>query len=311
MWLCASKRHLCAWLIGLSVAIPTWAQRAIWMWEPESYAALEQPTVAQDSIQFLLSKNIHTLYLYADAYQGRHILRDQPQRYADLITRLHAQGIRVHALLGSWYLHTERYVKPSHRAQARAMFQQVLDYNAGAPTSARFDGISLDIEPHLLDEWDTHKIELLEQFIELSHIWMQMKQASGQTLAVGIAMPFWWDGIAVSWRGVTRPTSEHLQGLYDHVALMAYRDHALGSDGILSHSEDELNHARRIGKTVWVGVETAPNEIRKVSFHHLREVDLERELTIVEERLRADPAFGGIVLHHFASYRAWLQKPAR
>lgn len=61
----------------------------------------------------------------------------------------------------------------------------------------------------------------------------------------------------------------------------------------------------------WYGVETAPNEIRKVSFDHLQEPDLEHELHQLQDRLRGDPALGGIVLHHFGSYRAWLRRSTR
>ena len=61
----------------------------------------------------------------------------------------------------------------------------------------------------------------------------------------------------------------------------------------------------------WYGVETAPNEIRKVSFDHLQEPDLEHEIHQLQDRLRGDPALGGIVLHHFGSYRTWLRRSTR
>ena len=38
------------------------------------------------------------------------------------------------------------------------------------------------------------------------------------------------------------------------VVLMDYRDHAYGPDGILSHAQDELAYARKIGKRVMLGV---------------------------------------------------------
>ena len=91
-----------------------------------------------------------------------------------------------------------------------------------------------------------------------------------QTLQIGPAIAFWLDGIRVQHAGVTKPASEHLQDIYDHVVLMDYRDRAHGPDGILSHAEDELAYGRRIGKPVWLGIETAPNEIRKLSFQHPR-----------------------------------------
>jgi len=112
----------------------------------------------------------------------------------------------------------------------------------------------------------------------------------------------------VHWGGQSKPASEHLQDIYDHVTLMDYRDHAEGPDSILSHAREELAYARRIGKTVQIGIETSPNDIRKVSFDHLREADMERELGKVQQALSGDPAFGGFVIHHFSSYRRWLAR---
>ena len=309
MWRCTSK----AWVFWLSLAglwaAPAQAQRAIWMWETDSYATLEQVHTASDHLQFLQAKGIRTLYLYADAYAGRNLLAQQPQRYARLIERMHASGFVVYALLGSWHLHTERYMLPEYRSAALAMVQRVLDYNAQAAHGARFDGINLDIEPHLLDQWPAQRTELLTRFVDLSDAFMALKRRSGQGLRIGAAIPFWFDGLPVHWGGQTKPASEHLQDIYDYVTLMDYRDRAEGPDGILSHASDELAYARRIGKTVQIGIETSPNEIRKVSFDHLREADMEQELDKVQRALSDDPAFGGFVIHHFSSYRRWLARP--
>lgn len=308
MWRFANS--LRALWLGLAClwALPSQAQRAIWMWEADSYATLEQAQTSETHLQFLQAKGIRTLYLYADAYEGRDLLVQQPQRYARLIERMHARGFEVYALLGSWYLHTERYMLPEYRDTALAMLQRVLDYNAQAAPAARFDGINLDIEPHLLDEWSTQRTELLTRFVDLSHAFMALKRRSGLGLRIGAAIPFWFDGLPVHWGGQSKPASEHLQDIYDYVTLMDYRDHAEGPDSILSHAREELAYARRIGKTVQIGIETSPNDIRKVSFDHLREADMERELGTVQQALSGDPAFGGFVIHHFSSYRRWLAR---
>ncbi len=60
-------------------------------------------------------------------------------------------------------------------------------------------------------------------------------------------------------------------------------------------------------KKVVIGIETTPNEIRKVSFNHLTEADMERELALTAKAFGGNPAFGGFALHHFRGYREWLQ----
>ncbi len=284
------------------------AERAIWMWEEDSWAVLKSPQQAADMQRFLQRQGIGTLYLYADAHAGENLLTEQPQRYAQLITGLHRAGLKVHALLGSWPLHTERYILPDNRDKALQMVQRVLDYNQQAVPEARFDGINLDIEPHVIDDWSSRRVEYLQMFLSVSEAWMALKRRMNQTIQIGPAIAFWLDGIRVQHAGQLKPASEHLQDIYDHVVLMDYRDHAHGPDGILSHAEDEMAYGRRVGKKVWLGIETSPSEIRKLSFDHLRPAQMEQELTKVQQALVQEPAFGGFVVHHYGSYRRWLAR---
>jgi hypothetical protein len=280
--------------------------RAIWIWEGESYALLDNDAAARTAIAFLKDKAIGTAYVYADAYEGRNPIATQPARYRTLIRRMHAAGLKVQALLGSGYLHTERYLLPDHRRAAQAMLQRVLDYNAAAAPEERFDGISLDIEPHILDAWSSRKMELLGHYLDMSDALMRQKNAVAPTLPMGPAIPFWYDGIPIEWKGRRKPMNEHVQDLYDYVALMDYRDHAEGGDGIVSHARDELDYGAKIGKPVVIGVETMPNAIRKVSFHHLREGDMERALAETARAVAGTPSFGGFAIHHYGAYRRWL-----
>lgn len=282
------------------------APRAVWMWEKDSYALLEDRGTAAEAVSFLKAKGIDTVYLYADCYGGRCLIQSKPRLYRRLIRRFRKSGLRAYALLGSAYLKTEEYVLPHKRADALAMLRRVLEYNAGAAPAERFDGVNLDIEPHLLPAWKENREELLLGFLDMSADLMELKRASGQRLQVGPAMPFWFDGIPLKWRGSIRPASEHALDVYDCAALMSYRDRAEGRDGIVALSESELDYAAGAGKKVAIGVETTPNDIRKVSFNHLSEADLERELAEAEEAFGSKPAFDGFVIHHYSGYRKWL-----
>lgn len=302
------------WLAALLLAASSLVQagdarpgpRAIWIWEGESYAMLEDDAAARTAIAFLKDKAIGTAYVYADAYDGRNLIATRPARYRALVRRMHEAGLKVQALLGSGYLHTERYLLPEYRRAAQAMLQRVLDYNAAAAPEERFDGISLDIEPHILAAWSSRKMELLGDFLDMSDALVRQKNAVAPTLPMGPAIPFWYDGIPIEWKGRRKPMNEHVQDLYDYVALMDYRDHADGGDGIVSHARDELDYAAKIGKPAVIGVETMPNATRKVSFHHLREGDMERELAATTRAVGESPGFGGFAIHHYAAYRRWL-----
>ncbi len=302
------------WCAALMLAVSALAHagdarpgpRAIWIWEGESYALLEDDAAARTAMSFLKDKAIATAYVYADAYAGRNLIAAQPARYRTLIRRMHAAGLKVQALLGSGELHTERYLLPEHHHVAQAMLQRVLDYNAAAAPEERFDGISLDIEPHILDAWGSRKMELLGHFLDMSDALMRQKNAMAPGLPMGPAIPFWYDGIPIEWKGRRKPMNEHVQDVYDYVALMDYRDHADGGDGIVGHARDELDYGTKTGKPVVIGVETMPNAIRKVSFHHLREGDMERELAATARAVAGAPSFGGFAIHHYGAYRRWL-----
>ena len=63
-------------LCVLPLAASAGASRAIWTWEAESYAMVEDPAVADEAVAYLKSQHIDTVYLYADAYRGRNLIVD-------------------------------------------------------------------------------------------------------------------------------------------------------------------------------------------------------------------------------------------
>jgi hypothetical protein len=289
-------------------AVASPAERAVWTWEAASYAMLLDHAAADEAISFLHQKRIRTVYLYADAFDRQNLIVGRAAAYRQLIRRLHHEGFSAYALLGSGFLHTEAYVLPERRADAVAMFKRVLDYNAAAAADERFDGVNLDIEPHILEQWDRQKTQLLGQYLDLGEALMALKRSSGQSLQVGPALPFWFDGIMLDWHGVRQTVAEHTLGLYDYASLMDYRDHAEGRDGIVSHATDTMEFARRLHKKLVIGVEVTPNDIQKVSFDHLAEPDLERELGLTEDAFRDNEAFAGFAIHHFRGYQQWLER---
>lgn len=284
------------------------APRAAWIWEADAADMLRSGRAARRAVKFLKKKGIGEVYLYADAYGDDGLLAAKPKLYRKLVRRLRAGGIGPFVLLGSWRFRTHEYVLPERRAEARAMFGRVLAYNASSRPEERFDGVNLDIEPHALEAWKTGKESLLVNFLDLGRELMAAKEAAGAAMRVGPAIPFWLDGVELEWSGVSKPASEHVLDVYDYAALMDYRNAAGGEDGMIAHAASELAYAAKAGKKLVIGVEVTPNEVEKVSFASSSEEALERELALAGEAFAASPAFGGFALHHFGSYRAWLER---
>jgi hypothetical protein len=282
--------------------------RAIWIWEADSYGMLENEATASEAIDFLQGEGFDTAYLYADAWKGRNLIASDPAAYRALIAAMHRRGVKVHALLGSWYLATHAYVLPERRADALAMVDRVLAYNATASADERFDGISLDIEPHVLEAWDERRDELLADFLDLSAALRDRVQASPRPVPLGAAIPFWLDGIQLDWRGRRDAASAHAIGLYDYVAIMDYRNRADGGDGIVSHAETEMAQAAAAGRQVVIGLEVAPNELAKITFDGLRPADLAREMAATARAFAGNAAFAGFAIHHYGAYRRWVMR---
>ncbi|HUI45907.1 MAG TPA: hypothetical protein VL122_08020 [Nitrospirota bacterium] len=286
------------------------APRAVWIWEEDSYLMLDKDAVQREVETFLDRQHISTMYVYADEFNGRNILVNEPDKYRKLIASAHARGFKVFALLGSAYLRTQEYVLPEKRPVALRMFRNVLEFNKNTPdVSSRFDGVNIDIEPYLLDDWSSARPLRVRQYLDLSAEFMRMKAAVGSRLLVGPAMPFWYDGIEdVEWNGQRRRLNERIQDIYDYVALMDYRNVAEGPDGIVSLAQDELDYADRIEKKVMIGVETLETTPAKVTFYGKGEKYFETQLALAESAMTRHRSFGGFVVHHLKSYRVLVEE---
>lgn len=281
----------------------------MWVWEADSALLLKDRVAADELIRFAKAQQVTTLYLYADRFAGRSLLSAQPAAWRRLLRRLHREGFKVEALLGSAFLHTEQYVEPELRDAALDMFRRVFQFNAGSfAPEEHFDGIHFDIEPHLLPQWEDERDRLLLGFLDLGRAIVDQRQGSGQDIPIAPDIPFWLDSIVLEWEGHTRSVAEHVIRLFDSVTLMDYRNVARGSDGLIAHATLEMDIAARLGRRVVIGIETGDGELPKTSFASLRAGDLERELATTASAFRDSPAFGGFAIHHYSAWRAWLER---
>lgn len=297
-----------ALLLTLVVAPPSHAEqasRAMWVWEKESYQLVRDAAYRGSAIRMLHRAGVDRIYLYADAYAGENLIQDEPAVYRQAIRELTSQGIAVEALLGSWHLNTHAYAFPRNHGRALEMFERVFRFNAEAALDERFVGINFDIEPHLLPQWKTERDSLLRRYLDLCRKIQLAAEAAGFDRPIGPAIPFWWDGIEISWRGVRRPASEFIIDMFDYVALMSYRNFAEGRDGMIAHSRHELDYASRTGKRVRLGADIAPSEIAKITFDGHDRVRLESVLSSVEREFAEQSSFDGFAIHHFEAWRLW------
>ncbi|MCU6712225.1 fibronectin type III domain-containing protein [Paenibacillus sp. J5C_2022] len=293
--------------------------RAMWIWEPESYKLLLNPgsrTVLEDFIEdteTFDSEPVKTLYLAVGSYAGYRALEEQEWQLKSFMRWAHARGLQVHALIagGTSPAYMGAYERYHHHA-VREM-EQIVNYNLAAGPNERFDGINVDIEPYISPDFKDPSQFLQKEYLDGLAKMIARRDAAGIHLPFGPAIPKWYDTSAqaadIMWNGETKWLSQHIQDISDYISIMDYRDTADGSAGIIAGAAGEIAYASQIGKpnSVVIGVETldiaSSGDPEMISFREEGRTHMEAELDKVYAAYEADSAFGGIAVHHYDSYR--------
>ncbi|MFI0423465.1 Ig-like domain-containing protein [Spongiactinospora sp. 9N601] len=285
--------------------------RAMWIWEKAAYnLVLEQGS--RRLLETVLKPG-STIYLGVDTYAGRDMIEDARPRLRDFVAWAHRRGMRVHATVAGGTRPPYLGALPRYRDRAVREMERVLNYNLSSTPEQRFDGINVDIEPYILPWFGGAKPEPQIQWLDTLRAMIARRDASGQPLLFGPAVPRWLDVSAcctgIPYGGVTRPLSEHVQDMSDYIAIMDYRDTADGGAGIIAQAAGELAYAESVGKplSVVVGVETldiaTSGDPSSITFREEGRDAMEAELAKVYAAFSASPAFAGVALHHYDSYR--------
>jgi hypothetical protein len=138
----ATLRSILCALLALALILPAAAAdrsapvHGLWVWKSSS--VLQAPSAVQALDEFCRSSAINEIYISVpsqySALEGLHL--------AQLITQLHASGMRVEALLSS----TNADEPGAPRTKLLDHVQSILQFNRQHPAQ-RFDGVHLDIEP--------------------------------------------------------------------------------------------------------------------------------------------------------------------
>jgi hypothetical protein len=129
-------------LLGLAFVLPAAAAdrsapvHGLWVWKSSS--VLQAPSAAQSLSEFCRSSAITEIYISVPSRYGAL----EELHLVQLITQLHASGVRVEALLSS----TNADEPGAPRTKLLDHVQSILQFNRQHP-GQRFDGVHLDIEP--------------------------------------------------------------------------------------------------------------------------------------------------------------------
>lgn len=231
-------------------------RQAMWLWETP--AVTSGPDARQRLVQFCRTEGITDLFLQLP-YEAEHVnerwtISWDRERLRPLIAELDAAGVAVHALDGD-----PRFSLPEWHGQVIATIQSITQYNRESQPAERFDGIRHDIEPYLLPGFGgVRRTQILQQYLSIVAASQELAAQAG--LVYGVDIPAWFDERNEFFEMVAdvegRPVSELIIDIVDNVGIMDYRTQAYGADGTIAQAQDELRYAARVGKRVFLGLET-------------------------------------------------------
>lgn len=306
-------------LVGVGATAPPTAPPgpyAMWVWDVRYVT-----TDASRAQLVAFCQTHHVSSLYLSAYQLAPV---QAQQYRTFLRQAHREGIAVHALAGD-----PRWALSRYHSLPLAWVQQVVAFNEDGPPEERFDGVHTDIEPYLLSRaWMEHPAQLIGGLLDLHAKMAELLRPEPQDgaaaqaargvyhpLRLGADVPFWFDDdptYLIQWHDRLLPPSHHLLDIADYLTVMAYRNYAEGSEGVIEISRREMEYAEKAGKFVVIGQETQPDAFPAyVTYGGTSTAYLWGELRKIAAAFQHHRSFGGFALHHYESVQQLLDASDR
>ncbi|MDT0123224.1 hypothetical protein Q9R46_11270 [Paenibacillus sp. RRE4] len=276
-------------MIMIGIKSPATAEdvdiRAAWVWQAQSVKS-----AGDELLENAAKHKINRLYVNVDTTISKEV-------YQAFIAKAYREGISIEALGGdpSWGVQ-------GREAPMLRFTSWVQDYNQAVEASERFDAIHLDVKPYVLPAWKEDAKPLVQSWISnMKMVLNQAKQDGG--IALHVDLPFWLDSYTVKGdRTADDADNEALSHWFiqnvDHVTLLAYRDNAQGSNGIIRLIEQEMQWADASGTSVTVGVNTKPMPGEEfTSFAGKGSAQLENALQEVATAFREHKSYAGSAVH--------------
>ncbi len=261
------------------------ATRALWVWKADTVL---NATRRQELFTFAANRELNTLYIDARTP----VLHNQPA-LAEFIQLAQSRGLAVELLFGKpeWALYANHH-------EVLTLVDQAVAYTRRYP-QARPTAVHLDIEAHLIHDWQSDRNSVANQLLDLySEVDRRLAAVS---LPLMVDMPVWYDIYTLPRYGRSRPMHEWIIDTTDGVALMDYRD---TEARILNDADTELRYANATGKAMIVGVETMCIEPQQITFCEEGDRFMQGVLRSVNARLRGQySAYRGVAIHHYEDYR--------
>ena len=244
--------------------------RAMWLWG-------DNP--AAEVVTWAAGQGVSEIFVYVSPSV---LVNGDLARLQEMRQRADALKIKLSALGGdsSWVT--------DHRA--------ALAWQRTVVRTGIFAGIHLDVEPYLTDGWTRDLTGTQQSFLALLD-----KMRTASALPIEADVPFWYGQYRVGAKNLADEVLRRVSA----ITVMSYRDTGTGPNSMLAISQDWLGRGATAGKRVRLGAETVPlPDCTHCTFHEEGAARLSQELAKVDAGTRQSPAFAGIAIHRYGTWRA-------
>jgi len=255
-----------------------------WLWDTS-----EIVTNPDSIIQQLVDNNVKFLFLQVNDTIDINY-------YRSFISKATINMISVYALDGE-----ANWVSDEGSPLQQDYINWLIEYQQSALTNEKFKGIHLDVEPYENenDWYDNRIIENYQNFIVKFR-----NHAIDLDLEFGIDIPFWFYKVKYNTKYGHGNLAKWLCKNVKSMTIMAYRDTASGSDGIIGICAAEMRLFNKYNVKGNIAVETGALEDGNefVTFYEENQAYMYQQLDLVYEIYKDNPAFNGIAIHYFDSW---------
>jgi len=301
---------------GKPAAVRVGPERGMWVWHFECYA---DPQERDRLIAFSKEQGIGRLLVQIH-YEADRSSPEPDKKLAvrgadalgELVQKAGESGIAVEALDGdpSWAL-------PSEQAGFWPKLDAILAWNQQQPANRKLAGVHLDVEPYTLKQFKSEeKPAVMRGYLDLLSESARRIKAQDVSMVLAADIPFWYDSREekeadnhfFEYNGKKQPLSRHVQDICDYVAVMSYRQKAVGGNSISSTSEGEIAYAESIGKRAFPSVEMSEvSDTPTITFYGTDPALFRERFDELLGALNGRKGFGGVMIHHYKSFRTYLE----
>jgi len=297
------------WLL-LTLAIPFSVQAGspgypdglgMWVWSKYSFATEE---ARQRLVRFCVKHGISHLDVQIKFSHDNGIPRLQHEEaFRNLVLLAGERNITMAALRGN----PRMFSSQNHERSLREL-DAIIAFSRSLPEKSLFKGVKYDVEPYLTKEWKVKGKPLNTLMHDYLAFLRKAKTALHEKaphLWLAVDTPFWWDKeeFTLEFEGERKRFNEHVQDLTDFIVIMSYR---CSEKKVLRIVEEEMRYAERIGKVIFLSLET--NRLERdqdISFWGLPKEALQDTISRLLQKAEEDPIIGGLMIH---SYRGLVEK---